>query len=177
MASTRLTNLMRETFIEQVMNGIPVLHPFNIEDVKEKIVKLVEARLPEDIKAFSKKYPGLLMRAKTIYLPESLSSGRRNRYYVNVVNHEACELVDCSGFELQLQNHESEQSSRATMRSQLYSVAYACPTVEKLKQALPELETYMPKINDRYLPVATPTDVVVANLMGAGLKIPKPATA
>lgn len=173
MASTRLSNLMRDTFIEQVMSGVPVLHPFNIDDVKEKIAKLIEARLPEDIKAFDKKHPGLLMRSKSLYLPESLSTGRRNCYYVNVVNHEACEMVDCSGFELQKRNHDTEVSQRAEMRSQLYSIAYACNTVEKLKLALPELESYMPKANDRHLPVATPTDVVVANLMGAGLKIPK----
>lgn len=173
MASTRLTNAMRDTFIEQVMNGIPVNHPFNIEDVKEKVVKLIESRLPDEIKNFARKYPDLVYRKKYLYLPESLNRSNGRQVSVQVLEHENCEMVDCSAFAMQKRNHEDEQQNRALIKSQLYSATYACTTVEKLKTAFPELESYMPKQNDRYLPVATPTDVVVSNLMSAGLKVPK----
>jgi len=171
MASTRLTNVMRDTFIEQVINGIPVKHPFDLQDVKEQILKRVESNLPVDIKSFAKKYPYLIKRNKNIYLPECLTGGRYRT--ITTIDHESCKMIDCSEFELQLKNHENENEARAKVRGELYSVAYACTTVEKLKLALPELESYMPKANDRQLPIAVPTDVVVENLMRAGLKVPK----
>lgn len=168
MASTRLTNLMRDTFIEQVMNGIPVQHPFNIDDVKQKVRILIESKLPQDIKTFSKNYPNLVKREKSFYLSDKLR-GRS----VYVIDHDSCTLPDLKEFEKQKEMHDSEIGRRNEIRNQLYSVTYACTTVEKLKLALPELESYMPKANDRQLPIAVPTDVVVANLMQAGLKVPK----
>lgn len=171
MSQNRLTNSMRDVFIDQVMAGIPVNNPFNFEDVKEQILKRVEDNLPVDIKTFIKKYPYLIRRNKSLYLPESLTGGRYRA--ITTVDHDSCQMVDCSEFESQLKNHEIEKESRNKVRSELYSVVYACTTVEKLKIALPELESYMPKKNDRQLPISVPTDVVVSNLMQAGLKVPK----
>lgn len=174
-----LTKALREEFVDAVMNGIARHHHFELGDAKKAIAKAIEDQLPEDLKAVVAKYPDLFKRDKYIALHEldyirTDEKGRSRSVYVYlyVIDHDDAKPVDLSRWVELKKLADDEEYQRRELRSRITQIAAACTTLKKLKEALPELESYMPaEVEKRDLPVAAGT--VVTDLMAAGLRIPK----
>lgn len=171
----RLTNTMREKFLDDVMNGIPFKNYFNIDDAKSEIIKEIESKLPQDLLLTVKNYPNLICRQKRIEF-ENFKYVRPNGWEriltVGVVDHENCVPIDINKWKEAYKLYVIEKDERDELSKRLCEIIWSCTTVAKLKLALPELESYMPKepiLNQ--VPIAAGS--VITDLLQLGLKIPK----
>ena len=171
----KLTKAIREEFVDDVMNGIPVKYHFDFADAKSEIINAIEAQLPSDLLKVVREYPNLFLRNKRI---ELALLGYKNGYghYLNhavyVIDHPNCKMINIDKHIDQNDKFETEQDERDALRKRLLEIANSCTTLAKLKVALPELESYMPNEEvKRNLPVASGT--VITDLLQLGLKIPK----
>lgn len=177
----RLTNMHREEFVEDVMAGIPVEHKYNQHDAEIEIARAIEKQLPADVQAFAKKHPNLIQRTHQIKL-EALKFERYDSFYkkkvtvtphVLVINHPDTKLIDLTPWSERKRLFDEEQDRRNELRSRISQIAASCNTLKQLKEALPELESYMPEeeLAKRNLPIAA--GGVITDLLRAGLKVPK----
>ena len=169
----KLTNATRESFIDSVMKGIPVVNKFDIDDTMMKIRGKVEAALPKDILEFATKYPNLIKREKRLRFEILNSCGRWNVNTVNVIDHESCVPIGVTDYVILQKRNLDEQIERKVIRQRISDVTYSCTTLAKLKVALPELESYMPAEREvvKNLPIAT--GGLITDLLNIGLKVPK----
>ena len=163
----KLTNMLRDTFVEKVMNSIPAPIKWDDDDIEEKIRIEIEKEIPAAILKFVKDNPRLICRTARISLAPIYDS--RRCWYVNVLDYPYAQIVDWSKYTQLLAEYEAQQEKRNLLERRLRSVAYNATTVEKLSEMLPELTDFMPIENVKFLPAET---VNLANdLLEAGLKI------
>lgn len=172
----KLTNALRESFIDSVMNGIPIVNKYNKDDTMQEIRLAIEAQLPEDILEFAIKYPNLVKREKYFSFTELKyvnKDGWINTPSFYTIDHDDVKHIDIYKWVYAKQLHDIEQQDRANIRKRISDVTYSCTTLAKLKVALPELESYMPAEREvvKNLPIAT--GGLISDLLNVGLKVPK----
>lgn len=135
----RLTNAMRDSFVDAVMADVPKV---DYRDLVEKLVrKEGESHLPEVVrKALKDPVLSQYIEQKYIYVPEG---------YGRVYGHmpaewslkpralETIESYKALGVE--------QDKKRKEIRNNIHAIACSCSTVEKLRQKLPEFAKYIPK--------------------------------
>jgi hypothetical protein len=166
-----LTKAHRADFLDAVMAGIPIRHPFDIDKAKREIRIAIENQLPRDVRYFIERYPDLVKREKYIGL-SPLKSGQYAAS-IHVIDRPEATKIDLAPWIKAQDLAEAEEVERFELRARLAEIAASCSTLAKLKAALPELESYMPKeaIPSKNLPVAAGS--VVTDLLAVGLKVPK----
>ena len=175
-----LNNKLRTDFVDAVLAGIPVVNYYNRENAKQEIRKEIEKQMPADIQAFAKKYPDLIERNKNIrldLLAYEDARGGRHFPYIRTVDHSSAELIPLDKWVALKTASDKEQAEREreTLHDRLTQIASACTTLAKLKEAMPELISYMPEeVEKRNLPITT--GGLVTELLAAGLSIPKEGT-
>jgi len=172
----KLTNTMRESFIDSVMNGIPVVNKYNTDDTMQEIRLAIESQLPKDILQFANKYPNLIIRKKYFTFVELRyvrNDGTKATPYFYTIDHDDAKRIDILKWVYAKERYDIEQAERATIRQRISDVTYSCTTLAKLKAALPELESYMPAEREvvKNLPIAT--GGLITDLLNVGLKVPK----
>lgn len=177
----KLTKSMRDEFVDNVMAGIPVQHKFNNGEARLEIARAIEKQLPADVQEFAAKYPDLIKRCEYITLTGleyDQFDGKRTRMIrplANVIDHPDAKPIDLTQWIERKRMCDEEQDRRKELRSRITQIAASCGTLAKLRDALPELESYMPaeQIAAKNLPIAA--GGVVTDLLNAGLKVPKAA--
>lgn len=166
-----LTKAHRADFLDAVMAGVPIKHPFDISLAKREIRIAIENQLSRDVRYFTERYPDLVKREKYISL-DPLKSGRYLAS-IHVIDRPEASKIDLAPWVKAQDLAEAEQEERGALRARLAEIAASCSTLAKLKAALPELESYMPKElkTNKNLPVAAGS--VVTDLLAVGLKVPK----
>lgn len=180
MASTRLTNEMRKSFVQDVLAGIPIKNKYNKDEAKMEIRQHIESALPKAIQDFISIYPNLVKREKHIDL-EGLEYkytdrwGARRTAYVNVyvVDHESIQKPNIKKWIDRKNAHDKEMDERKNLEIRLMDIASSCTTLAKLKDALPELESYMPKEKESVKALPISTGGLVTDMIKKGLKVPK----
>jgi len=137
----RLTNFLRDCFINDVMRGLPST------DHGEKIRKLI---FDEAVKALPPAVAALWNDTKLkgfVYTRAVYFEGRSA----------SCPMDNTDGFIVnehpkllaklrELDKAADAQANRdSNLRSRLRAVAYGCSTLEQLREALPEFIAYMPE--------------------------------
>lgn len=175
----KLTNAMREMFVDNVLASIPVVHKFDIETAKLEIRNAMESYVNDQIKAFILVYPRLVSREKYVQLP-ALKYLNKNECKVtpniHVIDHISVATdLDMSKWVEQKRLYDEESVKRNSLKTRLLDIAYSCSTLDKLKANLPELEQYMPKekLPTKNLPISSGS--IVTDLLDFGLKLTKSA--
>lgn len=159
----KLTNYMRDAFIEAVMADVPAVDYQAQADalVRDYVAKefsrtfpRIDVTSPEVLKWITPTYittPGALNGVKA-YAPTSMSLKGDQKVWKK--------LEALAG-----QLHRQQQT-RSALKDRLRSVAYACSTRKALLAALPEFEKYLPEDE----PAALRTLPVVANVVADFVK-------
>ena len=139
----KLTNYLRESFVNAVMNDVP-----QITISKEEVQALVLKAMPPKVKA--------------IYKDEALRKHLKTTHiFIGNASHYGIVIGDVSEKEVFKELLEKVQARR-DMRTKLYALAKGCSTVKQLQEAAPLLTKYMPSDD----PQKTPNLPMVVNVMG-----------
>jgi hypothetical protein len=174
----RLTNQMRDDFVNAVMSKVRRRQRWSREVCVEEINKRFAAVLADDIKEFMEKHPNLVPRESKC-LPDWLcwkpDGERHRRYsYASVVLGQKIEDINIDDIQ---KNHElwkKEEERRNQMTSRLRDVAYSVTTNTDLAAALPDLIKFVPKDEPKpkkLLPVAN--SQLFKDLKSLGLEVEK----
>ena len=139
----KLTNYLRESFVNAVMNDVP-----QITISKEEVQALILKAMPPKVKAIYKD-EALRKHLKTI----SIYIGNASHYGIVIGNVSEKEA---------LKEFRDKEQARKDMRTKLGALAKGCSTVKQLQEAAPLLTKYMPSDD----PQKTPNLPMVVNVMG-----------
>lgn len=166
----RLTNELRDEFLNKVDKSIRRRHKFDDSAYTEAVKALVEEKTPNEVFDFKKKYPrfigsGTYVKVETPLYGTMYFSALTEENYPKVDEKKLAEL----GKKYELYNKEQERIKEATRK--LRGIAYSCSTLKKLKEALPELVKFMPEetTGQKYLPVSPVIGEVVSELLSLGV--------
>lgn len=174
----RLTNQMREDFVNSVMRKVRRRQKWSREACTEEINKRFAAVLPEDVKSFMRVHPNLVGRESKC-LPQWLcwkEEGEHFRRYSfgSVVLGQSIEDIDTEDLK---KNHElwvKEEERRREMTKRLREVAFSVTTNTALAAALPDLVAFVPEDEPKVkklLPVAN--SQLFMDLKALGLEVEK----
>lgn len=158
----RLTNYIRDAFIDSVMNDVPKVnftekaHKIYVEDILKQIPKEVRA-------IWDNPQTSRWINDRTVHICGN--SVRIPRFGYDDLNLTEKGQAAVKAVEAE---YLAQKSSRADLRTRLKGVAYSCTTLKALKEALPEFEKYMPadvEAPSRMVPVIAN---VVADFVKAG---------
>jgi hypothetical protein len=170
----RLTNQMREDFVNSVMRKVRRRQKWSREACAEEINKRLAAALPADIKQFVSKHPDLVCReTKTVDLWRT-SEGHRQWTYVSMVLNQKLSDVDVEDLKKHYALWVKEDDRRKEMAVRLREVAYSVTTNTDLATALPDLVKFIPKDEPKVkklLPVAN--SQLFRDLKTLGLEVEK----
>lgn len=185
----RLTNAIRESFVDSVIRAVPVTASYDGFDAAVKLCKLVESRYaPALVLEFSSKHGELLKRNKVIYCEElnevSVTGIRTRCFSFYVVDALPFDIEQLLAEDVEYQalvkslasdkvNQVAEKEKLSDMRARLRAVTMSCTTTEKLALALPELTHFIPKEVTPTAQLPVSTDGIAGDLFKAGLTIPK----
>ena len=172
----RLTNQMREDFVNAVMRKVRRRQKWNQAACVEEINKRLESVLADDIKVFAANHPNLLARQSLcldFLTYRDITNYRRYSYAQCVVDQK---LSDINIEDLK-KNHElwvKEEERRKEMAKRLREVAYSVTTNTALAAALPDLVAFVPEDEPKVkklLPVAN--SQLFMDLKALGLEVEK----
>lgn len=138
----RLTNDMRDTFVEAVMRDIP-----NKENPGEEARKLVQAayieKLPKSVRAVyeNAETRGFLKTARPDNQPRS---AWWSLYGGDIVPYDQLPAALRSKVEKLLAKASEQEKQRTEMRRRVRTAAYACTTRKQLVERFPEFEKWVP---------------------------------
>lgn len=150
----RLTNYLREAFVRNVSNNIPVVKAPSFTLIQEMCYNLADPRL------------------KIIYDDEKLRDQlQRSWVYLEETRGYICPLgVNWEELPAVINYREKLQKRREAI-DKLRRATYACKTLKELREALPDLTDYMPD-EDKPAKISVPMVVgVVEDLTAAGLTL------
>lgn len=148
----KLTNEMRETFVNAVMAATKIKSKWPKEAVIAEIDKRLKAAAPEEVREFDKKFPGMLSQ-ESICLDwlktcEFRNNGKERWWsygYVHGYRGIGISLIDVTDLQKLLEKHKEEMEKRSEMRDRLMQIAKEMTTDEQLAAALPKLVKFIPK--------------------------------
>lgn len=187
----KLTKAMREAFMDAVEASLPALPQFDFEAWQARYLQLMEASVPDELKAIQKKYPGsVTCVSESFHLSDAVrrKSGRKvdwEAQYVYLrawpIRYEMTRKSDeISAFEKEARAAfatilEAEEERFALLR-RLEEVVKACATDAALRELLPEMAHMVPKPPEKAFPVATiQASNLVAELVKAGMELKEAA--
>lgn len=171
----RLLNEHREAFVNAVMASLPWKHPMSNIKFSEQVEQLAMDALPSEVRALSKKYPGMLSIREISFKYEH--AGWTGWAYIG-----RPDMVDLSKLNLKALikarfENEEESLQRNQTRAKLMAIASSCTTLSALKLALPDLVSYMPEDVKSSRSTALVDPTLIRGLKKSGLPIPKGAAA
>lgn len=164
MASTRLTNEMRDSFIRRVMADVPTVD--YDQKIRDAVNKAVQAALPKEVKK-------LLADEQTRGFVNTNGAHVEAPEYVFFSDIPSCgrdwlqKIADAAA-EPFLKPWEDQKKRDDELSTRLRSIAYHCNTVKKLADALPEFAAYMPKDESDAIKTLPAIANVVADFVKAG---------
>lgn len=187
----KLTNEMRNQFLDRVANAMPPVKAFDREVYEARYMALMEEAVPQEVKALEKKFPGSVMRGRQSL---SLANGRVRRYFGRYEQDEGYEylhanpiLYRCTTKSESIDALQSEvqaafaevleaEKERYFLLKRLEQVVRACSTDTALRELMPEMAHLIPKAPEKAFPlVATQANNVIADLVKAGLDLKEAA--
>lgn len=145
MASTRLTNDMRNAFIAKVMEDVPQVD--YEQKIRDTVNKAALAALPRQVKALydnpdTREYVNTA--SAHVYrsdqsIPRSMSfrlPARNDKDLERIVRATSGALVD---------KWIEQENQRRSLREKLRAVAFHCTTLKQLADSFPEFARYLPK--------------------------------
>jgi hypothetical protein len=161
----KLTNYIRDAFINSVMNDVPE-KDFH-EEGKKIFVKHYLDLLPKEVqmawvlpncKAYIQtRYASVC--GQSFVVPHDGSNGHRN---VDVPL-KAKDKIDALTAQ-----YKTQQDNRAALRSKVKGAAYACTTTKQLRELLPEFDRYLPAEEEKTLRTLPVVQNIVADFVKAG---------
>lgn len=142
----RLTNQMREDFVNAVMRKVRRRQKWDRVACAEEINKRLESVLADDIKVFAADHPNLLVRSSLClaFLTYRDTNNCRRYYYAQCVAGQELRDIDIEDLK---KNHErwvKEEERRKEMAIRLRQVADSVTTNTALAEALPDLVRFVP---------------------------------
>lgn len=143
---SRLTNDMRETFIEAVMVDVPAID-FK-ERIRDAVNKAHQAALPLAVKKMLAD-PALCDYVKvcsiTLNWHDDLPHGEYISFRLPALSEEALETEIKKIVEPFLKEWNDQMQAHKDLRDKLRTVAYSCTTTTALAEAFPEFAQYLPQ--------------------------------
>lgn len=184
----RLTNAVRDEFLDAVMKATPWKNPMTDELAVAEFEKRAFEALPSDVKAVCKKYPGCIATkdVRVPGMPDKYADASRHRNphtgrlrsrgwnatIPNIIDQETIKIDDLIAA---VEKRDEEEAKRVVLRQQLRGVAYHATTVEELAAVLPELKAWLPKPAPKQTKTTALVPVgLVASLKKAGLPVTTP---
>ena len=178
----RLTNEMRAKFAADVLKAVPMKHDMSNAKASETITARLYEFLPKEVKAFDKKYPGLVnrthMSVNCTYTDGTSVLEREGTYTVR--RYIRYEFVPAEGSkDTSIQDILEENSKywdeireRKELKERIYEQALSCANLKKLQEFFPELVQFMPKQATKTgALVLVGTSNLIAELMQRGIVI------
>ena len=173
----RLTNQMREDFVNAVMKKVRRRQKWGREAVVEEINKRLADVLDDDIKEFVKKHHNLVRRESKC-LEQWMCFTNGNGYlrysYASAVLGQSLSDINMEDLKKHHELWQKEEERRKEMASRLRQVAYSVTTNTDLAAALPDLIKFVPKDESKpkkQLPVAN--SQLFKDLKSLGLEVEK----
>jgi hypothetical protein len=149
----RLTNEMRTDFVSAVMAAVPWKNTMTDELAKAEFEKRGFERLPDDVKAVLKKYPGCVATKcdGPENMPDVLPHNKIRGYYTSryfsttIPNIIEAKDIPFDDIRKMVLLRDAEDVKRHEMRLQLQGVVNHATTTEELEAALPEFKQWLPK--------------------------------
>lgn len=173
----RLTNQMREDFVNAVMKKVRRRQKWSREAVVDEINKRLAAVLDDDIKEFMKKRPNLVCRESKClgqWLCFTNGNGHRSYSYASAVLGQSLSDINMEDLKKHHELWQKEEERRKEMASRLRQVAYSVTTNTDLAAALPDLIKFVPKDESKpkkQLPVAN--SQLFKDLKSLGIEVEK----
>ena len=172
----RLTNQMREDFVNAVMRKVRRRQKWDRVACAEEINKRLESVLADDIKVFAANHANLLARQSLCldFLTYRDIAGYRMYSYAQCVVDQKLSDIDIEDLK---KNHElwvKEEERRREMTKRLREVAFSVTTNTALAAALPDLVAFVPEDEPKVkklLPVAN--SQLFMDLKALGLEVEK----
>lgn len=187
----KLNKEMRDGFMDAVEKSLPPVMSFNTDAWSDRYKLLMEASVPDDLKAMAKKYPGsVLLESSGFHLSGAIRR-KRGRHQADTAGYvylyaspirfgatykspeiEAFknEAVEAFAFVLEV------EEERYAMLRRLEEIVKACATDTALRELLPEMAHLIPAPPEKAFPlVATQANNLVAELVKAGLELKEAA--
>ena len=171
----RLTNQMRDDFVNAVMSKVRRRQRWSRVVCVEEINKRFAAVLADDIKEFMEKHPNLVARESKC-LPDWLcwtkENGHRGYSYAFAVVGQKLTDINMEDLKKHHELWQKEEERRKETASRLRQVAYSVTTNTDLAIALPDLVKFVPKDEPKpkkLLPVAN--SQLFKDLKSLGLEV------
>lgn len=161
----KLTNKMREDFVDLVMSKVRIRNNYDANKLREDTTGIAVSLLPVELQKVYKKYPSYIgLKSKYVY-SEDLPN-----YYINYFGDQDPNSFDLTPLLAKLRKAKAETDRRLEMRKRLTDVANSVTTTQKLKDALPELAHLVPEaVVVKYLP--TTTSGIISDLKELGFEV------
>lgn len=145
MASTRLTNDMRNTFIAKVMEDVPQVD--YEQKIRDAVNKAAFAALPKQVKAL---YDNPETRGYVNIANDNLYRSDRNvprsvSFSLPARNDKELEKIVRAASDALLDQWIEQEKQRRSLKEKLRAVAFHCTTLKQLADAFPEFARYLPK--------------------------------
>lgn len=178
----KLTNEMKDAFVEAVMRAIPRIHTTTDKEVRQGLETRGYQLTPPDVKRFMKKYPGSLLMTNRVFkgFPETYvdeahgrlhgnNYGHYRTFSANVPTMVKTEDIDLGFFIERVTAADAEYTARKETRLTLRAAIANMTTDTQVSEAYPDLAVFLPKPVAKSYPIANPN--LVKDLKAAGLKV------
>jgi hypothetical protein len=142
MASIRLTNDMRDTFIRRVMDDVPSID--YEQKIRDAVNKAAISALPKAVRAIYQDEK-LTPYIERHYASVSGGPMRVGFNHLPALNSEELEETANKAAEPFFAPWHAQKKLRDDLSTKLQSVAYHCTTLKALQDAFPEFAQYLPK--------------------------------
>lgn len=174
----KLTNKMRDEFVYNVISKVKIKCPYNKDYICKEVRRRIDATAPKIIQDTYAAYPGAITSHSyyVTWLVEKKLDSQGRSYHTNATVYHLPFADDPKGINFDdlkegWEKYKLEEKKRDELKARVKEIAYACTTVEKLVQAVPEFKKYMPKCQvepKKNLPATVAN--IVTDLMAAGVK-------
>jgi hypothetical protein len=172
---SRMTKEEKEDFVKSVMRSIPRKSEMSPSAIITELDKRYSTKVPSDVKAFMKKYPGCVAmespELKGFPRHHVDDSGEKRWRYVRPTFPKMVRVEDVDFIDLikAAEEYDAETLKRQEMANNLKAAIHGFNTIKQVSEAYPELSKFLPVPAARSYPLTNPN--LVAGLKKAGLKV------
>ena len=176
----RLTNKMRDDFVHDVMEHVPLKSTWEQKNIIAEIEKRLRATHPADLKAFIAKYPKQVnfTRVWVGWLSYSEMDERGQRFChdarVGVVDgYDDLAAIETSDLKKLWQDWLDQRKDRLTMAKRVRAQTSAATTTQQLAMLFPDMTTLIPEDEVKKPKTALVAATgIVDELKALGMKVP-----
>lgn len=151
----RLTNQMRDDFIDTVMSKVRRRAKWTPEKIRDEAAKRLREVLPECIKQALKECPDMV-HLTSLDGRALLGHEEWGKRRVSCVNGQELTEIDTTDLAKGYETYLKEKHKLDEMRCRLRDVTYSCNTTQTLAKALPDLVDFIPKEPAKVVPASLP---------------------